>query len=136
MDDPDALVLNAVDDSDPPPRREWTDVAVEGVLFLPNVAKLLGRLVLDPRIPIRRKVPVAAAIGYVMSPIDFIPDSVPGIGLLDDAVAVSVAVDNLIAGADESLIVEHWDGSVDALDIATSLLRWGAGLAPYRSKSR
>ena len=135
MDDQDALVLSAVDESDPPRRREWIDVAAEGVLFLPNVAKLLTRLLFDPRIPIRRKVPAAAAIGYVISPIDLIPDTFPGIGLLDDAIAFSVVVDNLITGADASLIVEHWDGSIDALDLATSFLRWGAALAPYRSRA-
>ena len=135
VDDKVALVLSAVDESEPPRRREWIDVAVEGVLFLPNVAKLLTRLLFDPRIPIRRKVPVAAAIGYVISPIDLVPDTIPGIGLLDDAIAFSVVVDNLITGADASLIVEHWDGSIDALDLATSLLRWGAALAPYRSRA-
>lgn len=123
MVDHDALVRNAVDDSEPRERRDWSDIVIEGALFLPNVAKLVSRLMRDSRMPIRKKVPVVAALGYTFLPIDLIPDAIPGVGFLDDMVVLSVAVDNLIASADPSLIVEHWDGSVDAWDLASSLMR-------------
>ena len=53
-------------------------------------------------------------------------------GLLDDAVVVSFALDALLANTDAEIISEHWDGSIDALDLAISLMRWGATLVPGR----
>jgi len=132
MADTGAFVSNAVDESDPPIRRTWSDIAIEGVLLLPNMAKLVARLIRDPRVSVRRKLPVAAAIGYVVSPIDVIPNSILGIGLLDDAVVVSLALDNLLADIDPEIVLGHWDGSIDAFDLAISLMRWGAVLIPGR----
>jgi uncharacterized membrane protein YkvA (DUF1232 family) len=129
------LVANALDESDPRPRRGLSDVAIEGVLLVPNAVKLVTRLVRDPRVSIRRKVPIAAAIGYVVSPIDIIPKSILGFGLLDDAVVVSLALDNLLGDTDADILREHWDGSIDALDLAISLMRWGATLVPRRRRS-
>jgi uncharacterized membrane protein YkvA (DUF1232 family) len=133
MVDTQALVSGAVDESEPPERRGLSDVAMEGVLLLPNTVKLIGRMVRDPRVSVRRKIPIAAAIGYVVSPIDIIPDSILGFGLLDDVVVVSLALDGLLADTDPDIIREHWDGSIDALDIVISLMRWGATLIPGRA---
>jgi uncharacterized membrane protein YkvA (DUF1232 family) len=132
MDDRQALISNAVDDSQPPERRAMSDVAVEGALIVPNTVKLLVRLVSDPRVSLRRKVPIAAAIAYVASPINLIPDALLGFGALDDAVVMSLAVDNLLANTDQAIVLEHWDGTVDALDLAMSFLRWGSTLLPGR----
>jgi uncharacterized membrane protein YkvA (DUF1232 family) len=133
MVDTQALASGAVDESEPPDRRGLSDVAMEGVLLLPNTVKLIGRMVRDPRVSVRRKIPIAAAIGYVVSPIDIIPDSILGFGLLDDAVVVSLALNGLLADTDPDIIREHWDGSIDALDIVISLMRWGATLIPGRA---
>lgn len=132
MADDRSFAMNALDESEPRPRRGVTDVAIEGVLLVPNTAKLVTRLVRDPRVSVRRKVPIAAAIGYVISPIDIIPNSILGFGLLDEAVVVSLALDQLLEDTDADIIREHWDGSVDALDLAISLMRWGATLVPRR----
>jgi uncharacterized membrane protein YkvA (DUF1232 family) len=121
---------DAVDRSTPVPPRAWNDVALEAALLLPNLLKLLTRLMRDPRVPIRRKVFIGAVMAYVVSPIDLIPDFVVGLGRLDDIVLVSLAVDHLMKGSGEAIVLEHWDGTIDALDLVRSIFAWGAEIIP------
>ena len=46
-------------------------------MFLPNMVVLLGRLLKDSRVPTAEKALFAAAIVYVISPLDLIPDVFP-----------------------------------------------------------
>lgn len=118
----------------PADRRGWREMSIEAVLLIPNLVKLLTRLMRDPRVPIRRKMLVGAVLVYVVSPIDLIPDFVVGFGKLDDIVVLSVAVNHLMAGADGHIVEEHWDGSVDSLDLVRSVFRWGAEIVPGLGK--
>ncbi len=45
-----------------------------------------------PRIPWYAKVVAALVVGYVFSPIDPIPDFIPGVGLLDEMVVIPIGV--------------------------------------------
>jgi uncharacterized membrane protein YkvA (DUF1232 family) len=45
-----------------------------------------------PRTPWYAKIFVGLIVGYVFSPIDLIPDFIPGVGLLDEMVVVPIAV--------------------------------------------
>ncbi len=47
-------------------------------------AQLIWRLLFDRRIPVWKKLIPAAAVLYVLSPIDLIPDIIIGLGQLDD----------------------------------------------------
>lgn len=114
----------------PPPRRTWREIAREAILVLPNIVKLLARIVRDRRVPMRRKVLAAAALVYIVSPIDVIPDVIFGIGWLDDIVLAAVVLQHLLAGAGADLVAEHWDGSQDALDLVLSVIEWGAEIVP------
>ena len=128
--EPAVAELAAIDDSVPVLARSRQELAREVVMLLPNVVKLLSRLLRDRRVPIRRKVFIAAVAGYVVSPIDLIPDFVIGIGKLDDIVLVSLAIDHLMSGADEAVVREHWDGTEDGLDLIRSVFAWGAAVIP------
>ena len=44
------------------------------LLFLPNLVRLCGGLLIDKRVPLIEKGLFAAAIVYAISPIDFLPD--------------------------------------------------------------
>jgi uncharacterized membrane protein YkvA (DUF1232 family) len=127
--------IAAIDDAMPVARRSRQDVAIEGVMLLPNVVKLLTRLMRDSRVSMRRKAFIGAVLVYVISPIDLIPDFVIGIGRLDDLVLVSLAVDHLMSGTDEEIVREHWDGTEDGLDLVRSAFGWAASIIPDSARS-
>ncbi len=122
--------VTAIDDSPPVDARSRQELAIEALMLLPNVVKLLSGLLRDRRVPMRRKAFIGAVLVYVISPVDLIPDFVVGIGRLDDLVLVSLAIDHLMSGADEDIVRSHWDGSEDGLDLVRSVFAWGAAIIP------
>jgi uncharacterized membrane protein YkvA (DUF1232 family) len=96
------------------------------LMFLPNMVLLLGRLLSDIRVPMAEKALFAAAIVYVISPIDFIPDVFPFIGQVDDLYVVALVLLRLVNRTDDSVVREHWSGGGDIVALADSI----AGLAP------
>ncbi|NIR37442.1 MAG: DUF1232 domain-containing protein, partial [Actinobacteria bacterium] len=71
-------------------------LARDTAFLLPNLVKLLARLVRDPRVPRRSKLVVGAAIAYVASPIDLLPEFIPIVGLADDVLLAAYAVNHLV----------------------------------------
>ncbi len=90
-------------------------VLVELALLLPHFVLLLKRLLTDPRVPKRSKLILGGTILYLVSPIDVIPDFVPGLGQLDDIVVVLLALHSLLNRVDEDVVLEHWDGRRDVI---------------------
>lgn len=60
-------------------------------------ANLAWHLLLDPRVSILAKMVPAAALVYVISPIDLIPDWIVGLGQLDDIAVVLLSIRLFIA---------------------------------------
>lgn len=85
------------------------------VSALPQFAKLVARLSRDPRVPVRAKRLAAALAAYAVVPLDLIPDAIPVVGLVDDFLAVVVALAVLIEAAPDEVVAEHWDGEPEAL---------------------
>lgn len=105
----------------------------EAGLALPNLAKLLTRLMRDPRVPTRPKVTVGGVLVYLVSPLDLIPEMVmPIVGQVDDILLVAYALDRLVKAAGPSITAEHWDGDGDVLEIIRSVTEFGASLVPKR----
>jgi uncharacterized membrane protein YkvA (DUF1232 family) len=96
------------------------------LMFLPNMVKLLGKLLTDGRVPTVEKALFVAAIIYVISPLDFIPDVFPFIGQVDDVYVVALTLLRLINRTDETVVREHWSGGGDIVSLVDSV----AGLAP------
>jgi len=76
---------------------------------------LFKRLLRDPRVPRRAKAALAFAVPYLASPIDLIPDFIPVLGQLDDALVVALALRSLVRGAGPDLLREHWPGPESSL---------------------
>ena len=102
----------------------------EAILLLPNVMKLLLRVVKDRRVSVRAKAFAGAVLVYVISPIDLIPDFVIGFGKLDDLILSAVAIQHLIESAGPEIVAEHWDGSDASLDMILTAAEMGAEVIP------
>src|SRR3954452_18369504 len=79
--------------------------------FLTACLKLLRRLISDPRVARRHKIALAVAAGYLVLPFDVVPDFIPVVGYLDDALVVGLALRLVLGSAGPSVITELWDGS-------------------------
>jgi uncharacterized membrane protein YkvA (DUF1232 family) len=102
------------------------------LMFLPNMVKLLGRLLKDSRVPTADKALFAAAIVYVIVPLDFIPDVFPFFGQVDDLYLVALSLLRLLNRTDERVVREHWDGGGDITALANSIANVAPMLLPKR----
>ena len=92
-------------------------------VFLPDCAVLLKRLLADERVPRRAKVPLVLLIRYLASPIDLIPDFIPVLGQLDDAVLVALVLRRVVRVTGRDVVEELWPGSERGLRTVLSLAR-------------
>lgn len=79
-----------------------------GVLMkLVSSARLALRLLRDPRTPIVPKLILGAAIVYVLSPIDLIPDIFPILGQMDDLAVITLGLEMFFRYVPDWLKAEH-----------------------------
>ncbi len=90
-------------------------------LLLPNLGKLLWRLARDKRVPLPIKALVIGTGVYLALPFDVIPDWLPGVGYLDDALLVGFVLHRLIRHVSPEILAEHWDGAVPLPELARRL---------------
>jgi uncharacterized membrane protein YkvA (DUF1232 family) len=105
------------------------------LMFLPNMVRLCGNLLMDNRVPIAEKALFAAAIVYAISPIDFIPDVFPFIGQIDDLYLIALTLLRLLNYTDEGVVREHWKGSGDIISLTSSIASIAPKLLPQRISS-
>ena len=103
---------------------------------LPDIARLIARLVGDPVLPRAAKIALAAAALYLVSPFDLIPDFIPFVGYLDDALLAAVLVDGIVKYVDRGLVLKYWPGSPESLDRVARVSRLLAVWVPGRIKRR
>jgi uncharacterized membrane protein YkvA (DUF1232 family) len=61
----------------------------------------------DPRVPWVARILAIAVAGYALSPIDLIPDFIPGLGYLDDLIIVPLGIWLVIALIPENVMIEY-----------------------------
>ena len=105
-------------------------LARELALILPNLIRLFGGLLRDPRVPLRAKIVLGIASLWFASPIDLIPDFIPIAGQLDDAVVAALALRFLLRTTDEAVVREHWHGDPATLERVLRIASWGARRTP------
>lgn len=63
----------------------------------------------DPRVPWYAKAMAVVVASYALSPIDLIPDFIPGLGYLDDVILVPLGVLLVIRMIPPEIMAEHRD---------------------------
>lgn len=107
----------------------------EVALLLPNIVKLVTRLLRDPRVPRRAKITLGLAAAYTVSPIDLIPEAIPVLGWADDVLVIMFAIDSLIDRAGPEVVTEHWDGPGDILNMVREVVGVSRSIIPKRLAS-
>ena len=72
----------------------------------PDYGRLLWALARDERIPGPSKALLAGAAAYTVLPVDLVPDFVPIIGRIDDAVVVVLAIDLFLESVPRAVLNE------------------------------
>jgi uncharacterized membrane protein YkvA (DUF1232 family) len=98
-------------------------------LLLPDLTVLLARLLRDARVPRGPKLVALLGLGYVLSPIDLLPEVLLGpIGLLDDLLVVTACLSRLLNDVHPDVVRSHWSGRGDALDAVQRVAGWSRSL--------
>jgi len=85
------------------------------IRHLPQYLRLLGGLVTDNRVSMVDKLLVLGAIGYIIMPLDVIPDFIPFFGEIDDLYLLVLALQRLVANAGRTVVLSHWTGNPEDL---------------------
>ncbi|MGN0144535.1 MAG: YkvA family protein [Clostridium sp.] len=85
------------------------------LFILPDIVTLIYRLLKDKRVPIKTKLIMSAAIGYMMVPSDIIPDKIPFIGAIDDIGVAFFVLNKIMNDVPINIILENWEGKNDIL---------------------
>jgi uncharacterized membrane protein YkvA (DUF1232 family) len=102
--------------------------------LIPNLVALFKGLLTDARVPTGSKVLLGCAIVWLVSPIDLVPEFVPVLGPLDDAVVAALVLRHLARVAGPDVVRDHWRGEPKTLEAILRLTR--AGPASRRSNTR
>jgi uncharacterized membrane protein YkvA (DUF1232 family) len=105
--------------------------------FIPDCLVLVSRLARDKRISLPRRLLLFGVLGYLALPLDLVPDFLPGIGQLDDAVVLGLALRVVVRGGGTELVRRAWPGPEASLTLvlrAAGLDTNGAATPPTTLK--
>jgi uncharacterized membrane protein YkvA (DUF1232 family) len=96
---------------------DWREI----VRLVPDVARLIRRLAADPQVPRGTRWWLLGLLGYLLLPVDLVPDFLPVIGFADDAIVVAIVLRFAIRHAGMDAVERHWPGTPAGLRTVLSL---------------
>ncbi|MFL5736578.1 MAG: YkvA family protein [Actinomycetota bacterium] len=97
--------------------------AREVAALIPNLLMLFKGLVRDPRVSRGSKALLVVGVVWVASPIDLIPEFIPVLGPLDDALVAALILRHVLRTTGREVVADHWRGDAATLDRLLSLFR-------------
>lgn len=113
------------------------DKLVETLAILPDMFHLAVKCIFDKSIPIENKGALVLAVGYVVSPIDLIPDFIPVAGWVDDLIILTIGLNKFLELDKSSVraaVEKHWAGEGDVLDNIKHVLAVGDSAIDFLPK--
>ena len=99
------------------------DVPVREVIrVIPDVLRLLRALVTDGAVPLDVRIVLVGLVAWILSPIDLIPEFIPGLGPLDDVIVAIVAMRYARRRIGMDGISARWTGSDDGLRLLVRVI--------------
>nr|CAA9339783.1 MAG: hypothetical protein AVDCRST_MAG46-1936 [uncultured Nocardioidaceae bacterium] len=83
--------------------------------LVPDVARLVPRLARDRTLPRGVRLELWLLLGYLVCPIDLVPDVLPVIGWADDVILVLLVLRSVVRRAGAASLERHWPGSAPGL---------------------
>jgi uncharacterized membrane protein YkvA (DUF1232 family) len=90
--------------------------------LIPNLVVLVRGLFGDRRVSRGSKAWLWFALAWFVSPIDLIPEFLPVVGPLDDAIVAALVLRHVVRRTDRSILIDHWRGDPSTLD---AIIRFG-----------
>jgi uncharacterized membrane protein YkvA (DUF1232 family) len=98
-------------------------LARELITLLPNLVRLFRGLIGDERVPRTSKVLLLLGALWLASPVDLIPEFLPGIGAIDDAVVAGLVLRHVVKRAGPDVVKDHWRGDPRTLSVLLRVAR-------------
>lgn len=89
--------------------------------LLPDLLRVVRRLAGDGSLPRGVRIRLWLLLGYLLSPVDLVPDVVPVLGFADDVIVVALALRSVVRRAGPEALARHWPGDAAGLAVVTRL---------------
>jgi uncharacterized membrane protein YkvA (DUF1232 family) len=93
----------------------------EALRLLPDLVRLVRRLAADRSLSRGVRVRLWLLLGYLLSPVDLVPDVVPVLGYADDVVVVALALRSVVRRAGSEALTRAWPGGPAGLAVVHRL---------------
>jgi uncharacterized membrane protein YkvA (DUF1232 family) len=102
--------------------RPTRSLAVPVLRLIPDVLVLIRRLLADRTLPLGPRLGLVGLLGWLLMPIDLIPDFLPGIGLIDDVILVVLVLRWVGRRIGVDALAERWPGSPEGFTLLRRIL--------------
>ncbi|MEO5652643.1 MAG: YkvA family protein [Marmoricola sp.] len=93
----------------------------DGVRLLPDVVRLVRRLAADPSLSRGLRWRLGLLLGYLVLPLDLVPDFIPVAGYADDILIVAWVLRSVVRAAGPEALERHWPGTPEGLAVIRRL---------------
>lgn len=87
----------------------------DALRILPDTIRLVSRLARDRTLPVGVRLRLWLLLGYLVMPIDLVPDVVPVLGYADDAIIAALVLRSVVRRAGPDALERHWPGTPEGL---------------------
>lgn len=88
------------------------------VVMIPDIIALFMRLYKDKRVAKEVKFNISIALGYLLFPLDILPDTVPIIGKIDDLAVTFFILQKVLCDIPEEIILDNWEGQSNIIEVS------------------